>query len=213
MPSESALCLVSSARIAEQKVAGEQTPNVILIDWRISARVGVEGLMNQGLAALITALMSLPFWAAFVLAGFGLWRSILGSFYDPIGWRPLTLAYILCGATLLVATLVVSDADGGFATFAFFIDVCGTSFWISLAGVPAAALLVRIDALGYGAATVMVLVYSILGAALTDWEFLIFLAPSSIAFFIGLTVAVRRRQRADDAASSQRATASPRGAR
>jgi hypothetical protein len=162
--------------------------------------------MNQGLAALITALMSLPFWAAFVAAGFAFWRSILGSFYPPIGWRPLALAYILCLAALLVATLVVSVADGRFASFAFFIAVGGTSFWISFAGVSAAALLVRIDALSYGAAAAMVLVYSAVGVALTDWEFLVFLAPSSIAFFFGLTVAVRRRQRAEVAASSQRET-------
>jgi hypothetical protein len=109
---------------------------------------------------------------------------------------------MLCGAALLVATLAVSIADGGFSPLVFFAVFGGTSFWISLAGAPAAAFLMRFDGLGYGAAAAMVLVYSAFGAALVGWEILAFLVPSSAAFFVGLTVAVQRRQREKNRLSS-----------
>jgi hypothetical protein len=146
---------------------------------------------------VLTLLLILPTVALYGLIGFAIWRVILSNSYERIGWRPLGVAYLLFPATLFVSTLLQGLlGNGGYYLMILF----GTPLTlITLAGVPAVALLVRSDRLGYGATVVLIVLHALVAAVvLYEQEFmegLLYLTPAITAFFLGLAILVGRRQR------------------
>jgi hypothetical protein len=78
---------------------------------------------------------------------------------------------------------------------------------VTLAATPAAALLVRFNRLGYWAAAALIVPLIVAAAILDPYpssRSLLFLVPSSVAFFVALIVTVGIERRLEDANSRSR---------
>ena len=169
-------------------------------------------------------LAALPILAGTMLAGFLLWRLIVGNSLTRIGWWPLVVGYAYFVGILFASSIIFGFVYLGLPVFVTSVPFAMLA--ISLVAVPVAALMVRTDRLNYWIAAAVVVVAScgtgvfLAIAYNSGWEipyilppeaplalmmlFVFALAvPSTVAFFLGLIRTIRRQQRQSTFASER----------